>query len=390
MDESDLDENSKIEYLVRNGYMDEQGNPLPDEAPRINQIKGKSNAKPKKDYIPYVQDFVKSGNWSAVGDLKNADLYHVHPESDVAKNLSAAGEQVPTYVTSDELNAISKRFKKARGGVVHKAKGGAIRMNKGGANLKELEAYLREREGEYGVKRLQRAADEIPNLEHMYTKEALRRAFGGDNAQALTTMNPADFEKFAIRLYSDPDTREEEMNEPLEYVAGMPPMTHHQYIKHLAKIKGGFADVPYLEIHKKPEFLPYITGHEGRHRSRTFVEKKIPNALVRIFPHPTLREGLPRRYRDDFIEAMKKELGEKRLVTGEGRSLLPADLEAPEHKNIERRNMLGGRPQLPEIYAEGGSIKPVGYTKEQVTVSPNLDSMRYELESVKHYTKKVK
>ena len=40
--------------------------------------------------------------------------------------------------------------------------------------------------------------------------------------------------------------------------------------------------------------------------------------------------------------------------------------------------------------AKGGSIKPVGYTKEQVTVSPNLDAMRYELESVKHYTKKVK
>lgn len=40
--------------------------------------------------------------------------------------------------------------------------------------------------------------------------------------------------------------------------------------------------------------------------------------------------------------------------------------------------------------AAGGSIKPVGYTKEQVTVSPNLDAMRYELMSVKHYSKKVK
>jgi hypothetical protein len=43
-----------------------------------------------------------------------------------------------------------------------------------------------------------------------------------------------------------------------------------------------------------------------------------------------------------------------------------------------------------ENYAKGGDVKPVGYTKEQVTVSPNLDAMRYELESVKHYTKKVK
>jgi hypothetical protein len=99
---------------------------------------------------------------------------------------------------------------------------------------------------------------------------------------------------------------------------------------------------------------------------------------------------MPRRNPEDFVEAMRQMLGERRLVTGQDRSYLPADLEAPEHKNIERRNMLGGRPQLPEIYAEGGSIKPVGYTKEKVTVSPNLDAMRYELESVKHYTKKAK
>lgn len=43
-----------------------------------------------------------------------------------------------------------------------------------------------------------------------------------------------------------------------------------------------------------------------------------------------------------------------------------------------------------ENYADGGEVKPIGYTKEQVTVSPNLDAMRYELESVKHYTKKAK
>lgn len=45
-------------------------------------------------------------------------------------------------------------------------------------------------------------------------------------------------------------------------------------------------------------------------------------------------------------------------------------------------------PNNPDIAkAKGGSIKPVGYTRERVTVSPNLDQMRYELMSVKHYTK---
>ena len=40
----------------------------------IRQIKGKGNAKPKDDYIPYVQDFVKSGKWTDVRDFKNTDL----------------------------------------------------------------------------------------------------------------------------------------------------------------------------------------------------------------------------------------------------------------------------------------------------------------------------
>ena len=50
-----------------------------------------------------------------------------------------------------------------------------------------------------------------------------------------------------------------------------------------------------------------------------------------------------------------------------------------------------------ETYAKGGdvsreTIKPVGhgYTREQVTVAPNLDAMKYELMSVKHFAKKAK
>lgn len=275
-----------------------------------------------------------------------------------------------------------------KNGVPLYADGGAVHM--AGGSIKELENYIRQSKGEYGAKRVQRAADEIPNLERMYTPQALRDAFGGDNAKALMTMNPADFEKFAVRLFSDPDTREEDMAEKIERDQNLPPMSHHDYIKYLASIKGGFADAPFLEINKRLGYLPNISGHEGRHRSRALASMNAPKSLVRLLPSSSMREDMPRRRQEEFIEAMKKELGEKRLVTGQGRSLLPADLEAPEHKNIERRNMLGGRPQLPDIYADGGAVKPIGYTKEQVTVSPNLDAMRYEMESVKHYTKKVK
>jgi hypothetical protein len=40
----------------------------------IQQIKGKANRAPKDEYLPFVQDFVRSGNWSDVQDLENAGL----------------------------------------------------------------------------------------------------------------------------------------------------------------------------------------------------------------------------------------------------------------------------------------------------------------------------
>jgi hypothetical protein len=41
---------------------------------QIAQIKGKGNAKPADKYLPFVQDFVKSGEWSDIGDFKNTGL----------------------------------------------------------------------------------------------------------------------------------------------------------------------------------------------------------------------------------------------------------------------------------------------------------------------------
>lgn len=40
----------------------------------IVQIKGKQNRAPNPEYLPFVQDFVKSGKWSDVGDLQNSGL----------------------------------------------------------------------------------------------------------------------------------------------------------------------------------------------------------------------------------------------------------------------------------------------------------------------------
>ena len=51
-------------------------------------------------------------------------------------------------------------------------------MAKGGSA--ELKKYILNSEGTYGARRMERAFDEIPNLENMYDEHALKRAFTGD------------------------------------------------------------------------------------------------------------------------------------------------------------------------------------------------------------------
>jgi hypothetical protein len=90
----------------------------------IKQIKGKGNAKPKKDYIPYVQDFVRSGNWSEVNDFRNTDLIR---KSDLIdkfspEELDAVGKG--EYLTHGEhsdllLKALQPPKGKAHGGITH-------------------------------------------------------------------------------------------------------------------------------------------------------------------------------------------------------------------------------------------------------------------------------
>jgi len=63
-----------IDYM--NQFRQSQGlEPVGMDIPNdIVQIKGKQNRAPKDDYLPFVQDFVKSGQWGNVGDLGNTGL----------------------------------------------------------------------------------------------------------------------------------------------------------------------------------------------------------------------------------------------------------------------------------------------------------------------------
>jgi hypothetical protein len=88
----------------------------------IVQIKGKANRAPKEEYLPAVQDFIRSGNFGKVGDLQNTGLIDlrdpnavlralvkVSPERDLDKGIDNFNQAVqarpdgPQYMTLDEM-----------------------------------------------------------------------------------------------------------------------------------------------------------------------------------------------------------------------------------------------------------------------------------------------
>lgn len=110
---------------------------------RIVQIKGKANRAPKEDYLPFVQDFVRSGKWSDVGDLGNAGLVEFTPRRQhIPKGLTGAIPRFSDlgieggYFTEDELAGIIKDWQ-TKSGKVGFAQGGSV-------NLKDLYAKYAE------------------------------------------------------------------------------------------------------------------------------------------------------------------------------------------------------------------------------------------------------
>jgi hypothetical protein len=240
------------------------------------------------------------------------------------------------------------------------------------STLTELKKIVEKEKGGYGARRVERAADEVPNLEKMYTLDALKERFTGDNAKALMTMSPADFEKFATELQGKTSVGPKAAESAKQGEISKYTVPTNEYVKHLERI-AMFDSVPYLNLAKEEvglPLLPYVSGHEGRHRSRALAGKGEKRNLVGVSPTMDLREGLPRRSQEEFIEAMKKELE------------LSGGLVLPQSEP-----MMGGRPPiiLPDVYAKGGSVKPQvkKSVSGKVKMSDNRDAMFMELSNKK-------
>jgi hypothetical protein len=102
-------------------------------SPTIVQIKGKQNAKPKEDYIPYVQDFVRSGNWSGVGDFKNTDLIDANAIRKAGWDMKGVDKKYFTKQEYDDflLAELNRVEGNKDGGAIHMQAGGVA----GGINL---------------------------------------------------------------------------------------------------------------------------------------------------------------------------------------------------------------------------------------------------------------
>ena len=99
---------------------------VPPQPDRIVQIKGKQNAAPVAEYQPYVQDFVKSGKWSDVGDLQNTGLQKWNDKYLNKQDIESLSPAESDAFSSRNLNNPAG-YK--RGGIIYKAEGGNVQPN---------------------------------------------------------------------------------------------------------------------------------------------------------------------------------------------------------------------------------------------------------------------
>lgn len=120
------DGKGKAHVTVETMPVDEQSKAAGLHYDSIIQIKGKQNRAPNKEYLPYVQDFVRSGKWGEVGDLGNTGLLStkaIHPDDlrmyNPEMNPQAARQALQRllqdkgdYLTKDEFNQFLRNLSK--------------------------------------------------------------------------------------------------------------------------------------------------------------------------------------------------------------------------------------------------------------------------------------
>lgn len=240
------------------------------------------------------------------------------------------------------MEELNKAYEEAK--AVEKVKAPAVTTTKR-SGIKDLQNKVKEKRGTYGAQRVEQAADLVPNLEQQFTENALLKAFTGhgDNAYGLTVMSPSEFEDWAQPLNKSFASNKNYSPDRDSF------MSHDEYIDYLARIArdSGFSEVPYLQMSKDEVGLPlkpYMVGHEGRHRTRALDKLGDKATLIEVMPRSDLREGLPRMSQEEYLDALKKELGMQSLVRPEPVYINLHD-SAPRDAKV-----------FPKIFKDGGKV----------------------------------
>ena len=339
---------------------------------RINQIKGKGNAKPVAKYIPYAQDFVKSGNWSDVNDAQNANLRHAKDvfNENEHKQLIESGNTIPQhgYLSGEEIqqlhNAINpagKRLKyNASGNIVgHEGEykqGGIIRKATGGSmpSLSQMQAELMMKQPTSLSNITNVGAEEAPNLP---TKDFIlpHGQHPGQLPVGGVDMQPA--------VPGQQLMPQQPGQQPQQ--GGQPP-------------QGGPAPQGGPQGAPQPSNILQMTP-QGR--ALGAMQPQQPAAMARGGSVPSKYEVKP--YHDDEGKRVGWSVHEGDYI----HDVYPTKAYAT---NVMKQWIEHDKKKNePQQAKKGGTIKPVGHgiTKEKVTISPNLDAMQYELMSVKHFKK---
>jgi hypothetical protein len=348
---------------------------------QIIQIKGKGNGKPVAKYIPMVQDFVKSHSWADVGDLQNTGLRKTSDAFNVneRKMIEQTGIKLPAYATPEEIKHIHDTVWPQ---IAKKADGGSMKASERDANLAKFMAQSKAPERVYhgtgNLESLQafdpamtgKGTDQLgsgfyfsnkPNTASGYAPAVTGGNSPGMVAAHLALRKPikigpkgSTLNDSNVKLTHD-QVKRIMAHAPNLYDTNESPLANHFDLSKGVKPK---------MIH---DVAQYYTGPQTLHMLENDV-----------FPHH------PTEYR----HALHKVLGYDGVVKdfGNGEKHYVAWFPHQVKSAIGNRGTYD--PNETDITkAQGGAVKPVGYTKEKVTVSPSLDRMQYELMSVKHFKK---
>jgi hypothetical protein len=110
--------------------------------PKIAEIKGLQNKKPNPEDLPFIQDFVKSQQWSDVGDLQNTGLKNIASSYGDEPLAKAMREKLGGYATQDEIDQFLYPWKQPEGGM---KRGGPV--NQDAMQMAVMNKQLRKRHG---------------------------------------------------------------------------------------------------------------------------------------------------------------------------------------------------------------------------------------------------